>query len=475
MPMSMEGTKFYWYQAWSARWRDDGIGPVNEALLVDMSEAERETCILTLLNHLRSLRRDHGGRKRHILERTVSDAIEPKIGDDTEARVGEAFGSILCQPSVVPLFMEWPRTLAPHAIVWTVECIRVLGKVRIGGEHQHHYHQRILIFTKALHDIIGERLIRWSPVYQLRILAALLRLKVRTSIPLLKWLLSNDASTEEHVHHRHSRRRYGRCSQRPSLSARSLVQETLTWLASEQPVPFDQAASLGLVALSPWPLARIFLMRAILWAASQVGREERGEEAPFSLSHYILMAEVVEPWKWSWVLISLFNEDEGLLFKMLLMFLDLEERVSGGETSSPSLSLLQAIMVAVNSAQLYADLLERCGGYDVDALLSSMRAADSQIVASYLYRLYRRVLKEMVEHSNEKDTTRPHPWAGAPDGLRGMPITRPTDDHPYNQYALLFTHPQMVQFHWRLLERARGILPDRINHLLYRIVSLSSS
>lgn len=494
--MTMEGTKFHWYQIWSARWRHDGISNMNESMLAAMSEAERETCILTLLNYLRALRGDHRRRERYILGPAALETSQPKAGDDKGGQ-RETLESIICQPGLVTLFVEWPRTLAPHAIVWTVECIRVLDKVTVVDEQFHHHHEKIIILTSALHDIIEERLVRWSPVYQLKVLAALLRLKVRASISLMKRLLFDDDTTEEErvsggLHHHH-------CSQLPSsLSARSLVWETLRWLASEHPVPFDQSASLGLVALSPWPSARIFLMRAVLWAGSQVGGEEEEEEETKGkggegslplLSYYISMAEMVEPWKWSWVLISLFNEHEGLLFKMLLMFLDLEERVTGETGSSPSLSspasssssLLQAIMMAINSAQLYVDLLERCGGYDVDALLSSMRAADPQIVASYLYRLYRRGLEaSLKELVNEQDTRSNQRQWGVPN-QKGTAATvkmtrtaKPTDEPARNQYALLFTHPTMVRFHWRLLERAHGILPDRINHLLYHILSLPS-
>lgn len=196
-------------------------------------------------------------------------------------------------------------------------------------------------------------------------------------------------------------------------------------------------------------------MRAILWTGVQLESMSLKERLlPTTLTYYLMVAEMVEPWKWPWTLISLFNEHEGLLFKMLLMFLRLEGE-TGGEARLAS-PLVQAILGTVHPAQLYVDLLERCGEYDVASFHSSIRAANPQTVARYLYRLYSRALGTI-----HPSGTLPHEH----DGQQGDPATGV--DSPYR---LLFTHPKVVRFHQALLKETPPILPDCIILLLHRLV-----
>lgn len=239
-------------------------------------------------------------------------------------------------------FMVFASLPPAYAVCWLLDCLRNLVKrdLESGKDFPIDY------------DALLRRLDEFPLAYQFKVMNGILRV-AKLSI-----------STIEFFH-----------SKLLELIQANVCQQLLMDLVSTSPVQVKVIDSLGIAVYGDRPFAKIFIMRLFIFVLNVIIKEKVQVEFFYSLFK-VVVAIPWERWEWTLALMALFNEHEGLLSKMLLLVVTLEDEC-------PDLFLQEHYYFC--SLNLYVDLLFRTD-YNVDyferALLENLRFIE------YLLKLY---------------------------------------------------------------------------------------
>lgn len=239
------------------------------------------------------------------------------------------------------LLLSRDDQLPAYALILLLDSVRLLKK-------------RLVLDGALFRDFVTKTVGREYPfIHQLKILSGILR------------IIDDDPRVEDDPILRHIEH----------ILEHFSVQRFLSELVSPREIERRREDGLGLVSLSPKPSIRIFLMRLAIHVLKQCQDQKVSEETMLNLWQKIPWA----PWQFTLGLMALFNDHEGLIYKMLLSVLILEEHHSEVfiEAHPHFCSLL-----------LYRDFSYR-SDYSVDYLINSLGGDVGNLVIEYLYRLWK--------------------------------------------------------------------------------------